>query len=312
MDNMNDIDLTLARPDHITSLATSAHLVQVQTKLWSATKTDKEVSAEVTVNKRAKEHSAKVVKNLFTGDRDYRALALYRQSISNWNKRLTWDWAGDFRCLPQFSLTTWLKEFRVHTTNYLELKDRFLASYEDKIQMQAFEQGDMFKRSDYPSLSEVDSRITIGHMMIEVPTSDFRSSVSNDLAEDLNRHYQREAEKIVKRIMDQSWSRLHMYVDRLAHACSDTTANKDGKESKPRVYQSTIDQTKELVDLLDSFNITKDPDLAEATRAIRDTLRGIDAEVIRESSATRAAIKSEISEVMNKFKTRNVFSDDDE
>lgn len=103
-----------------------------------------------------------------------------------------------------------------------------------------------------------------------------------------------------------------MYVDRLAHACSDTTANKDGKESKPRVYQSTIDQTKELVDLLDSFNITKDPDLAEATRAIRDTLRGIDAEVIRESSATRAAIKSEISEVMNKFKTRNVFSDDDE
>lgn len=147
-------------------------------------------------------------------------------------------------------------------------------------------------------------------MLIEVPTSDFRSSVSNDLAEDLNRHYQREAEKIVKRLMDQSWSRLHMYVERLAHACSDSTANKDGKESKPRVYQSTIDQTKELVNLLDSFNITNDPDLAEATRSIRDTLKGIDAEVIRESSATRAAVKSEINEVLTKFKARNVFEDE--
>ena len=304
------LDITLDKPDHITSLATSAHLVQVQTKLWSATKTDKEISAEVTTGKRANEQSAKVVKNLFTGDREYRALALYRQTISNWNKRLTWDWAGDFRCLPMFSLEQWLNEYRVHEKNYVELKDTFLASYEDKIQNQAFAQGDMFKRSDYPSLNEVSSRIGISYMLIEVPTSDFRSSVSNDLAEDLNRHYQREAEKIVKRLMDQSWSRLHMYVERLAHACSDSTSNKDGKESKPRVYQSTIDQTKELVNLLDSFNITNDPDLAEATRSIRETLKGIDAEVIRESSATRAAVKSEINEVLTKFKARNVFEDE--
>ena len=304
------MNLVLEKPKHITSLATSSMLVQVRVKLWSATKTDREISDELTVAKRAQEKTAKVVKDLFSGDREYRAMALYRQTISNWNKRLSWDWAGDFRCLPMFRLNQWLTEYSHHEKEYQNLVENFLNTYEDKINNQAFAQGDMFKRSDYPSLNEVRSKCGISKMVIEVPTSDFRSSVSNDLAEDLNRHYQRETEKIVQNVMSESWSRLHTYVKRLSHACSDTTTGKNGKETKPRVYQTTIDQVKELADLLDTFNITNDSDLSDATNAIRQTLTGINAEAIRESEATRAAVKAEIDSMMSKFSAKNVFDDE--
>lgn len=304
-----NIDTTVNKPKHITSLATSGMLVSATVKLWSATKTDKEASEEVVHAKGAKEKSARVVKDLFSGDRDYKALALYRQTVSNWNKRMTWDWSGDFRVCPMFRLDTWLKEYAQHEANYKELVDRFCEGYEDKIQGQVFSQGGLFKRSDYPSLAEVRARCAMSKMVIEVPTSDFRSAVSQDLADDLNKHYQRETERIVSNVMQESWSRLHTYVKRLSHACSDTTVGKDGKVLKPRVYQTTIDQTKELITLLDSFNITNDSDLSEATRALRNTLQGIDAESIRDSDATRAAVKTEIDEVMNKFKAKNIFDD---
>jgi len=307
------MNILVEKPKHITSLATSSMLVQVRVKLWSATKTDREISDELTVAKRAKEKTAKVVKDLFNGDRDYRAMALYRQTISNWNKRMTWDWAGDFRCLPMFRLNQWLSEYEQHEKVYSDLVENFCNTYEDKINNQAFAQGDMFKRSDYPSLSEVRGKCGISNMVIEVPTSDFRSAVSEDLAMDLNKHYQRETEKIVANVMNESWSRLHTFVKRLSHACSDTTTGKNGKEQKPRVYQTTIDQVKELADLLDTFNITNDSDLSDATNSIRRTLAGIDAESIRESEATRAAVKSEIDQMMNKFTAaRGVFDTEDD
>jgi len=68
-----------------------------------------------------------------------------------------------------------------------------------------------------------------------------------------------------------------------------------------------------LADLLDTFNITNDSDLSDATNSIRRTLAGIDAESIRESEATRAAVKSEIDQMMNKFTAaRGVFDTEDD
>ena len=57
-------DSLLTKPKHIISLATSCVLVSVETHVWNATVTSREISDEVTTAKKADRDSGKFMKNL--------------------------------------------------------------------------------------------------------------------------------------------------------------------------------------------------------------------------------------------------------
>ena len=291
----------LNQPNYLISLATSGMIVHVEVNVWSATKQDKDISEEVTSAKNASKDAGRFVKHLLAGDPTHKELLNHRQTVYNWVKRRTYDWAGSSRYLPLASLETFKKEFHDMEADHQTLLDRFIEKYPDIIAAMAFKQGDMFNADDYPSVDEMRNRFRINLYVTDVPTGDFRNAIANDIAEDLKQHYQKETNDKVQEIMRDASVRLVEFIKRIANSCRDTEPDANGKARRPKVYETTLQQAKEHCNLLKDFNLTNDPKLEEMRIDLLNTIENVTAQDIRDSDATRAHVKSEVDKIMSKF-----------
>ena len=291
----------LNQPNYLISLATSGMIVHVEVNVWSATKQDKDISEEVTSAKNASKDAGRFVKHLLAGDPTHKELLNHRQTVYNWVKRRTYDWAGSSRYLPLASLETFKKEFHEMEAEHQGLLDKFIEKYPDIIAAMAFKQGDMFNADDYPSVDEMRNRFRINLYVTDVPTGDFRNAIANDIAEDLKQHYQKETNDKVQEIMRDASLRLVEFIKRIANSCRDTAPDSNGKARRPKVYETTLQQAKEHCNLLKDFNLTNDPKLEEMRIDLLNTIENVTAQDIRDSDATRAHVKSEVDKIMSKF-----------
>lgn len=299
--------LNLEKPQHITSLATAGILVSVDVNVWSATKQDREISNEVTVSKKADESAGRFVKNLLANNPEHKSLLNYRQTIYNWMQRVTFDWNKSQSYLPAVSLPKFMQEFHEHHTEFSRLLEIFLAKYNDIVADMAFKQGDMFNRDDYPTVEQVRSKFGVSLFRNEVPLGDFRCQVAQDLADDMQAHYSRQAQQIVDSIMQDQMNRLVDVMQSIAHCCGvDEYVGKDGetKQKKRKIYEGTIEKAKGLCQSYSQFNLTGDTKLAEVVNELNMALRGIDADTLRESDAARSHVKDNVDEILSKFAPR--------
>jgi hypothetical protein len=299
--------LNLEKPQHITSLATAGILVAVDVNVWSATKQDREISNEVTHSKKADESAGRFVKNLLANNPEHKSLLNYRQTIYNWMQRVTFDWNKSQNYLPAVSLPKFMQEFSEHHTEFNRLLEAFLAKYNDIVTDMAFKQGDMFNRDDYPTVDQVRSKFGVSLFRNEVPLGDFRCQVAQDLADDMQVHYSRQAQQIVDGIMQDQMDRLLDVMQSIAHCCGvDEYLGKDGemKQKKRKIYEGTIDKAKGLCQSYSQFNLTNDARLTEVVNELNIALRGIDAETLRESDAARSQVKDNVDEILSKFAPR--------
>ncbi len=296
--------VTLNKPQHITSLATAGLLVSVEVNVWSATKQDRAISNEVTTAKKADANAGRFVKNLLANNVDHKNLLNYRQTIYNWMVRTTYPWnkAQDF--LPHVSLPKFMQEFHNHEVEFNKLLDTFCANYSTTVSNMAFAQGDMFNRNDYPDVSEVRSKFGVTLYTSEIPVGDYRCSISQDLADDLNNHYNKQAQSIVQKILDDQIERLVDVMESLSHCCDvDEYVGKDGemKQKKRKIYEGTVEKAKEYCRVFKDFNLTNDAKLDEAVSQLDLALRGINADMLRESDAARSQVKDEMDDILSKF-----------
>ena len=80
-ENIIQQDTILHKPNHIISLSTSCVLVSVESHVWNATVTSKEISDEITSAKKADKDSGKFMKNLLAKNPEHKAVLNYRQTI---------------------------------------------------------------------------------------------------------------------------------------------------------------------------------------------------------------------------------------
>lgn len=298
----------VTKPQHITSLATSGILVTLEVNVWSATKQDREISNEVTTSKKADESAGRFVKNLLANNIEHKALSNYRQTIYNWMARATYGWNKSQSYLPAVSLPKFMQEFNGHETAFNELLEKFLAKYDDIVSDMAFKQGDMFNRKDYPTVDEVRYKFGIKLYRYEVPQADYRCQISQDLAEDMQAHYNRQAQEIVQGIVQEQYDRLADVMESLSHCCGyDEYTGKDGdmRQKKRKIYEGTLAKAKQYCDDYKQFNLTGDNKLTEIVDQLGVTLRGVDADTLRESEATRAQVKDGVDDILAKFAPRS-------
>jgi hypothetical protein len=190
--------MNLEKPKHITSLATAGLLVSVEVNVWSATKQDRAISNEVTTAKKADQSAGRFVKNLLANNIDHKNLLNYRQTVYNWMQRITYSWNKSQDYLPHVSLPKFMQEFHDHEVEFNKLLDTFCANYASTVANMAFAQGQMFNRNDYPDVSEVRSKFGITLYTSEIPVGDYRCAIAQDLADDLNNHYNKQAQVLCK------------------------------------------------------------------------------------------------------------------
>ena len=302
----------LSKPQHLISLASSAVLISVDINVWSATKQDRAISDEVTTAKRADKSAGRYVKNLLADHPKHKAIVNYRQTIYNWMKRRTYRWNNSQELLPSVDIPRFKTEYHDHEKRFHELVNEFIEAYDGIVSDMAFKQGDMFNRNDYPHKDQVRSKFGLNLYVSEVPMSDFRCNIAQDIADDLFNTYQKQAHGIMESIAQDQATRFVEVMQSIAHCCGNDTmplaaGESEAKTKKRKIYDTTIQKALEMCESFKQFNLTNNSALEEARASLENVLSGVNAEQLRESDAARASVKEGIDDILSKFAPLNTY-----
>ena len=75
-----------------------------------------------------------------------------------------------------------------------------------------------------------------------------------------------------------------------------------GGEAKPRTFRDTLlEGAHDLCELTSSLNIINDPQLDEASRALKKAIGGIDVKDLRKDVGARTDVKTQVDDILSKF-----------
>jgi hypothetical protein len=153
-------------------------------------------------------------------------------------------------------------------------------------------------------VSELRHKFSIDLIQSEVPTGDFRCTIAQDLVDDMSKHYERQALRLVEDILSKQTNQLVEIMKSISYCCETETVIDDKGEVKVRrrkLYDSTLDRARELCETFKKFNLTADPKLEEARARLADLLDGVEIEKLRNSDTQRVVIKEGIDDILSKF-----------
>ena len=297
----------LQQPEHIVSLATSSMLVSVDINVWTATKQDRGISDEVTAMKKAEMGTAKVTKYLFARNPKHNRIVKLRQLIRKWLVGSTYRWSNSQHLLPTVDLERFKQDYEKYEREFNTAVEDFLENYQTLVSDEAFKQGDMFDKNDYPSIEELRQKFNMRLFVAEVPSHDFRCQVSQDTADDLKAEYQQQADEIVKTVLATQVNRIVDVMKSISHCCGHIeSVDKEGKPSFKRraIYDTTFQRAKALVNTIKNFKPMNNEQSAKLQNAVDDlekVIGGVSADVLRDSDSARAEVKQGIDKILSKF-----------
>ena len=293
----------LKKPEHITSLATSGILLRAKVKVWTATKQDRDISDEVTSNKKAARNAGRYTKQLFADVQELRVLLNDRQTWYNFIQRVTYPWDGEWGYLPTSRIPQVMAEIDQRKAKSMELLENFINAMPAAVSNEAFVQGDMFNRDDYPTPDEVRSKFRIIVQTMNIPEGDYRVTIADDLADDLKRNFEAQTRDIIKDIHDKQNDQLVKVLQSFSHCCDSETVMEDGevKVKRRKMYESTLTDALELCDTFADFNLNNDPRLEEARRDLLRVLDGVTIDQLRNNDTKRIVVKEGVDDILAKF-----------
>ena len=283
------------------SIASSAMLVELSIKGWTARKLDKKVSAEVDVDKHTKTRAGNYNKNLLAGTGFLDTITKYASNARSWHNAQTLAWSDNgLRLLPVSNFVAYKKQLGVLEANYDALVDKFIEAYPNLVSAAAFQLGNLFDRTEYPDADKIKTKFSFAYTFMPVPTSgDFRIDISEEAKNEIMQSCSNAYEDRLANAMKEAWNRLHDCLSRMSERLEVDIV--DG-EHKPKVFRdSLVENANEMVGLLSHFNLTNDEKLEDARRMLEFRMNGIDAEGLRDNLTLRQHVKQDVDSILSKF-----------
>lgn len=279
-------------------IATSAMLVELNVSCWTARKLDKRVSEEIDVAKNTKARGGNYHKNLLAGSKSLEDVNKYAARVRLWNSLNTLPWSDKgTRLLPMPHFLDYKAKLNEHETEFKNLCNKFFAEYPTLISAAAFSLGDIFNREEYPELDNIMGKFKFSYTFSPVPTSgDFRIDINEQAKTELVQQYETSFNSRIESAMRDMWGRLH---ECLMHMSERLATAESGKR---KIFHDTLlGNAKELIDVLDKLNVTKDPQLEKARRELSTALLLLDTDMLKESDEIRLQTKSKVDAIISKF-----------
>lgn len=293
----------LKKPQHIISLATGGILLRAKVTVHTFTKQDRQISDEVTSAKKASRSAGRYTKQLFADVPELRALLNDRQTWYNFVQRVTYPWDGEWGYLPVSRIAQVMAEIEQRKTASAELLEKFIHVMPQAISNEAFAQGDMFNRDDYPDPDTVRSKFKVIVQTMNVPEGDYRVEIATHLADDLQKNFEQQTRDIIGEIHSKQQEQLLKVLQSLSYCCDTETVQEDGeiKVKRRKLYESTLTDAMELCNTFAEFNLTNDTKLEEASRSLLKVLDGVTVEQLRNSDTKRVVVKEGVDDILSKF-----------
>ena len=282
----------------VTTISSSAMLVDLTIKTWTGFKMDKKVSCEVDTINSTQTKAGNYNKPLLAGDTSLSEIQKVVTMVRTYHNSVTIPWSNSgIRLLPTALFLEYKKEIARLERVYQDIVDSFLPAYAGKIEVAKVALGDLFNRDDYPCLDEVHSKFHMSIKYLPVPESgDFRVNIGAQGLEELKHEYEEQYKKNIENSMEDVWDRLHAALEKLSYGLR---LKEDGTPG--RVFQSVFDNATQLCSVLTSLNITGDTRLEAMRVQLENTLRGVDAQDCKQNYKIRVDTRSAIDSLLDKF-----------
>jgi len=280
------------------SISSSAMLVEMNISVWTAAIVDRKTTDKVTLDAHAVADAGKFRKNLMAGTSLRKDIADYAALCRTWHNGRTLPWSDKgVRLLPTSMFLEYKREADARAAYFNSKVTKFVEQYPDLVDAAQFSLGDLFDRSNYPSAEDVASKFGFRLVFSPVPeVGDFRIDVASDELAHLRSQYEAAYTDRVGDAMKTAWDKLHSTLLNM----SEKLTEPQGEETKQ--FRSTfVTNAQEMCDLLSHLNITKDPALESARRALKQAIANVDIEDIRKDEITRSDLKAHVDSVLGQF-----------
>ena len=268
----------------------NAMLVGLTIRQWTATKHDKNVSAEVEQTHTA-HNAGRYNKRLI----DKAHLAPINQIASqlreyHYSRTLAWSDQGE-RMLPAELFMEYRDEMAARKQKFQTAVADFVRLYPDLVTEARTRLNTMFRPLDYPPAADLFGMFGIETVFMPIPNAqDFRIALSQEAQEALREQITTSILDRQKAAVSDCWARIYEVVERIYAQCS---------KEKTVIRTSLMDNASELASLLGALNISNDPGLNEAEEIIRKLIMPVDR--LRESLSLRLAVASDAARLLEKI-----------
>jgi hypothetical protein len=279
-----------------------AMLVEFNASVWTARKLDKKTTDEVVTSKNAAaKDAARVNKHLLAGRNELDVINTYVGSIRTYVYENTMPWSDSgIRLLPTSQFITFNQRMADSEQSFFSYVEDFIRVYPSLITAQAMALGDMFKRDDYPDVSEIERKFAFKLNYLPVPRAgDFRIDVGNDAQKELQEKLAKLADERVEAAMSDVRDRLKTHLTRMQDRLG--YDNVDGDRKTRKFHDSLVTGALELCDMVKHLNIINDHTLEQARVGLVQALQGVDAKELRTNEAVRDDVRKNVDALLNKF-----------
>ena len=287
----------------VSKLSGSAIIVNLSLSVWTARKLDKRVSEAVDQQNATKTRAGNYHKNLLAGSGKLEELTKLANAIRTWHYTNTQPWGdnGD-RVLPMTMFTDYRARLHEYETNFATSVNNFLNEYDTLVAAAAFQLGDLFNREDYPLREHIVDKFGFRYAFTPLPTSgDFRVDIAEQGLNELRDHYEGVLTERTTTMMKDAWDRLYDALTKMSERLADDVDPKTGEPKRKIFRDSLVDNAVEVCKLLKHFNTTNDIRLETMRQQLEETMRGVDAQSLRDSDLLREQTKTKVDALLDKF-----------
>lgn len=290
----------------MTTIQSSAVLVDVNISTWTGRKMDKKVSEEIDAAKNTKTKGGNYHKRLLAGTHKLEELQKLVAAVRVWHYEQTLPWADSgARLLPMKNFFDYKAALRNFEQQFDEAVKEFLAEYPTLVSAAAFQLGDLFDAGEYPDADSLTDKFKFRYVFMPVPDAgDFRIDVSEEGKQELKAQYEKFYEDKLTSATRDAWDRLHECVKHMSEKLADAATPRQTKEGLNRTQifrDSLVTNANELCGLLTKLNVTGDPKLEQARQALESAINGKTADMLRDSDQVRHDTKAKVDQILSMF-----------
>lgn len=286
----------------VSKLPGAAVIVNLNLSVWTARKQDRRVAEEIDQAKSTKARAGNYHKNLLAGSGKLDEVTKLANAVRTWHYTYTQPWGdnGD-RMLPMTMFADYRARLTDYETQFETAVNNFLGEYDTLVTAAAFQLGDLFNRDDYPSRDVITNKFGFRYAFTPLPTSgDFRVDIHEQGLQELRTHYEQVMADRTQNMMKDAWDRLYDVLSRMSERLADDT-NTDGEPKRKIFRDSLVENAVDVCKLLKHFNTTGDTRLEALRQQLEETMRGVDAQSLRESDLLREQTKVKVDAMLDKF-----------
>jgi hypothetical protein len=277
----------------VPSISSSSMLVDLSISMWAGRKGDKRASEEVASANNAQKGVARVTKSLLGDCDELDALVKFGAHAHSVNRNSTLPWSDSGpRLLPTVRYFAYHKNMSAMQAEFYRMVDRLIDVYDLEVSQVQAKLGDLFDVRDYPTADDIRKKFSFKFNYIPLPEAgDWRLDIGNEALASLKEQYESHFDGWFAAAMRDIWERLYKTLSTLSAQLSDKT--EDAKRA-PGIYATVFDRALEIIDMMETCNLTGDPQMQLMQRRLSQTFKGVTIEDLKDDAYLRRETKQAI------------------